>query len=596
MAAEGQNHNHDALTNLTRFLHYLWPKDRPDLKKRLALALVMVVFSKIIVLLMPFAYKGIIDHMVPDTKSGLSVALALTLAYAGSRFGGVLFDNLRNAIFEAVGQNAAKALAIELFKHLHVLPLSFHLERRTGSLTRIIERGTKSIDSMLYYLIFNIGPTIIELIATCAIFVFSGWGWGMVGATLAMIIIYILFTRLITERRVALRRHWNEYDQQAGQYALDSLLNYETVKYFNAEALETERYSKVATKLSNATVKVETSLAFLNIGQSLITNLLMAGAMGFTVWGWRYNRFTAGDVVLINSLLLQLFRPLDFLGTVYRQVRQGLTDMAAVFQLIDTKAAIADHKNAPDLQIKKGTVQFQHVEFDYHSDRPILKDIDFTIPAGQSLAIVGSSGAGKSTIVRLLYRFYDVTGGRITIDGQDIRDITQHSLRQALGMVPQDIVLFNDTIGYNIRYGRPDASLKAVKQAARGASIADFIESLPQGYETTVGERGLKLSGGEKQRIAIARTLLKNPPILLFDEATSALDSQSETDIQATLNKIAEQRTTIIIAHRLSTITHADQIIVLDKGHIIERGNHQSLLKHNGLYAAMWQKQSLAKA
>ncbi|AAV90136.1 ABC transporter related protein [Zymomonas mobilis subsp. mobilis ZM4 = ATCC 31821] len=592
MAVKGKEYPHDSLTNLRRFLRYLWPKNRRDLKTRLLLALVMVLFSKAIILLMPFAYKGVIDHMTAPEKRGTGIAMALAVAYAASRFGSVLFDNLRNAIFEAVGQNAAKELSVELFKHLHDLPLSFHLERRTGSLTRIIERGTKSIDSMLYYLIFNIGPTIFELIATCIIFVLSGWGWGMVMATLAMIAIYILFTRIITEKRVALRREWTEYDQQAGQYALDSLLNYETVKYFNAESLETKRYSKIATRLSDATVKVESSLAFLNIGQSLITNILMAGSMIFTVWGWSHNRFSVGDVVLINSLLLQLFRPLDFLGTVYRQVRQGLTDMAAVFRLIDTKATLEDKAHAPALQIKTGELRFEHVQFQYHADRPILKDIDFILPAGQSLAIVGSSGAGKSTLVRLLYRFYDVTGGRILIDHQDIREVTQHSLRQILGMVPQDIVLFNDTIEYNIRYGRPNASFEEVRQAARGAAISDFIDSLPQGYQTTVGERGLKLSGGEKQRIAIARMLLKNPPILLFDEATSALDSHSEADIQATLNQIAQNRTTIIIAHRLSTIVHADQIIVLDHGRIAERGNHQILLAQNGLYATMWKRQS----
>lgn len=574
-----------------RFLPYLWPKERPSLRARVLAALIMVLAAKAAVLTMPFAYKGAIDRMAPGLEPGVGLAIALVSAYAGARFGGVLFDNLRNAIFEKVGQEAAARLSVDVFRHLHALSLRFHLERRTGAVTKVVERGTKSIDTMLYFLLFNIGPTALELTAVCAIF-FVKFGWGLVVATLAMVAIYIAFTRTVTEWRTKMRRQMLEHDTQAVARAVDSLLNYETVKYFGAEAREAEGYGKAVRAYSKAAVKNETSLAILNIGQSLITNLMMAGAMGYTIWGWSRGQFTTGDVVLVNTLLAQLFRPLDMLGMVYREIRQGLIDMESMFDLIDTPTEVADRPGATPLAIKGGTVRFEDVHFQYDPERRILHGIDIEIPAGKTLAVVGPSGAGKSTLARILFRFFEVSGGRVTIDGQDIAHVTQASLRNAIGIVPQDSVLFNETIGYNIAYGREGATQAEVEAAARGAAIHDFIMSLPQGYDTRVGERGLKLSGGEKQRVAIARTLLKNPPILILDEATSALDSRTEADIQATLEKVAERRTTIMIAHRLSTVVHADQIVVLEAGRVAERGTHEQLLAHGGLYAEMWNRQA----
>jgi ATP-binding cassette subfamily B protein len=447
---------------------------------------------------------------------------------------------------------------------------------------------------MLYFLLFNIGPTLIELTAACIIF-FVKFGAGLVAATLAMMAIYIVFTRRVTEWRAQLQRQMNEVDNKAIGRAVDSLLNYETVKYFGAEEREAKRYDEAIGAFARATVRNEVSLAWLNIGQALITNLMMAGAMIFTVWGWSKGRFTAGDVVFVNTMLLQLFRPLDMLGWVYRSIRQGLIDMEAMFDLLDTPAEVVDRADAHPLHVGKGEVRFEGVRFGYEPGREILKGLDLAIPAGTSCAIVGPSGAGKSTIARLLYRFYDPTAGRITIDGQPIAEVTQASLRGAIGIVPQDTVLFNDTIGYNIAYGRGDADREDVERAAEGAAIDGFIESLPDGYESMVGERGLKLSGGEKQRVAIARTLLKNPPILVLDEATSALDSRTEQAIQETLDRVAESRTTIMIAHRLSTIVEADQIVVLDDGRVAERGTHDELLERNGLYADLWHRQAAEK-
>nr|WP_244552453.1 ABC transporter ATP-binding protein/permease [Allosphingosinicella indica] len=575
---------------LRRFLPYLWPRHSVGLRVRLIAALVLVLAAKAVTLLMPFAYKGAIDRMTPGMEPAALLAIALVVAYAGARFGGVLFDNIRNGIFESVGQDAARRLSVDVFRHLHALSLRFHLERRTGALTRIVERGTKSIDSMLYFLVFNIGPTVIELTAVCVIF-FVKFGWGLVAGTLAMVVIYVAFTRRVTEWRLSVRKQWTEFDQRATQRAVDSLLNYETIKYFNAEEMERRRYDEAIERLTDANVKVETSLAALNIGQSLITNMMMAGAMGYTVWGWSRGLFTTGDVVLVNTLLMQLFRPLDMLGFVYREVRQGLVDMAAMFRLLDTPAEIRDAPGARPLAVGAGEVRLEDVSFGYEPERQILKGIDIVIPAGSTLAVVGPSGAGKSTLARLLYRFYDPTGGRILIDGQDIAHVTQASLRGAIGIVPQDTVLFNDTIGYNIAYGREGADEAEVRAAAEGAAIAGFIESLPDGYDARVGERGLKLSGGEKQRVAIARTLLKNPPILILDEATSALDSRTEAEIQATLKGIERGRTSIVIAHRLSTIVDADQIVVLDGGRVVERGTHRELLVRRGLYTEMWLRQ-----
>jgi len=574
---------------LRRFLPYLWPKDRPGLRFRVVIAMALVIGAKCITLMMPFAYKGAIDHMSKGHEA-VGLAIALVVAYAGARFGGVLFDNLRNAIFERVGQEAARRLAMEVFAHLHRLSLRFHLERRTGSLSKVVERGTKSIDTMLYFLLFNIAPTIFELSAVCVIF-FAKFGPGLVAATAAMVVVYIWFTRMMTEWRIGLRREWAASDGEAAQKAVDSLLNYETVKYFNAEGVEERRYGESVRHLIDTTTKLEVSLAWLNIGQGFITNAMMAAAMAYSVWGWSQGKFTTGDVVFINTMLSQLFRPLDFLGMVYREIRQGLIDMEAMFTLVDTPEEVVDQPGAPALVAQGGAVRFDQVDFAYDPDRQILHKVDFAVPAGGTLAVVGPSGAGKSTLARLLFRFYDATGGRILIDGQPIREVDQTSLRRAIGIVPQDTVLFNDTIGYNIAYGREGATQDEVIDAARGASIHDFIVSLPQGYDTKVGERGLKLSGGEKQRVAIARTLLKDPQLLILDEATSALDSRTEAAIQETLGRLAERRTTIIVAHRLSTIVHADEIIVLDKGRIVERGTHASLVAHGGLYAEMWARQ-----
>jgi ATP-binding cassette subfamily B protein len=575
---------------MLRFLPLLWPKGEGELKARVIAALVLVLAGKAVGLMVPYAFKWVVDSMSGARTAPMAI-VALVAAYAAARFGTVLADNLRNAVFEKVGQQAARRLAARVFRHIHALSLRFHLERRTGSLTKIVERGTKSIDMMLYFLLFNIAPTLIELTAICVIFYFK-FGAGMVAATLAIVAVYIAFTRWITDWRAQLQREMNEVDNRAIGRAVDSLLNYETVKYFGAEEREARRYDEAIGAYARAATKNETSLAWLNIGQSTITNLMMFGAMGFTVWGWSQGRFTTGDVVLVNGLLLQLFRPLDMLGWVYRSIRQGLIDMEAMFNLVDTPAEIVDVPDAPPLRVSDGHVRFEDVAFGYEPERIILKGVTFDVPAGTSLAVVGPSGAGKSTLARLLYRFYDPTGGRITIDGQDISQITQASLRAAIGIVPQDTVLFNDTIGYNIGYGREGAGQAEIEGAAKGAAIDRFIAALPQGYESMVGERGLKLSGGEKQRVAIARTLLKDPPILILDEATSALDSRTEEAIQATLDAASRGRTTIIIAHRLSTIVEANRIIVLDAGRIAETGTHQELLRAGGLYAELWARQA----
>ena len=580
------------IPTLKRFLPYLWPKGEPGLRLRIIVAGLLVLCAKAAILTMPFIYKAVIDGMSDDALgTELTVLLALVAAYGLARFGQVMFDNLRNIVFEKVGQQAARRLATNVFTHLHSLSLRFHLGRRTGEVTKIIERGTKSIDIMLYFLLFNIAPTVVELTAVLIIFQIK-FGFGLVAATMAMVAIYITFTRKVTDWRNALRAKMNDMDTKVIGRSVDALLNYETVKYFTAEQREANRYDKAMRDWANAAVKSENSLGMLNIGQSIITNLTMIGAMAFSVYGWQQGDLTVGDLVLVNALLMQLFRPLDLLGMVYRTIRQGLVDMDAMFKLIDTEQEVVDKPGAKPLQVSDGAVRFENVVFNYDDDRQILHGLDFEVPPDGTLAIVGPSGAGKSTIARLLFRFYDPQAGRILIDGQDISEVTQHSLRGAIGIVPQDSVLFNDSIGYNIGYGREGATQAEIEEAARGAALDGFIAKLPDGYDTQVGERGLKLSGGEKQRVAIARTLLKNPPILILDEATSALDSRTEDEIQATLAKISERRTTLIIAHRLSTITHADEIIVLNEGRIAERGSHRQLLVKRGLYADMWKRQA----
>jgi ATP-binding cassette subfamily B protein len=579
------------LPTLRRFLPDLWPADAPGMKLRVTGAMVLVVLSKLVqVYGAPFALQGAVDGMaVPTTP--LSLVLLLVVGYAAARFGTTLFDNLRNTVFERVGQEATRRLAARVFRHLHQLSLRFHLERRTGAVTKVVERGTKSIDTMLYFLLFNIAPTVLELTLVLGIF-WVKFGWQLVAGTVAMVALYIWFTRLVTDWRSSLRERMNDLDTGAVAHAVDSLLNFETVKYFGAEEREAQRYDHAMRAYADAAVVSENSLAWLNVGQAAITNAMLAGGMAWVAWGWSEGRFTAGEVVLVSTLLSQLFRPLDLLGMVYRTIRQGAIDMGAMFDLIDTPSEVVDAPGAQPLLVAQGAVRFEGVVFGYDKGMTILKGIDIDVPAGTTCAVVGPSGAGKSTLARLMYRFYDVDGGRITIDGQDIARVEQASLRAAIGIVPQDTVLFNDTIGYNIAYGRAGADDAAIEQAARGAAIAGFIERQPEGYATRVGERGLKLSGGEKQRVAIARTLLKNPPILILDEATSALDSRTEAEIMETLEAIERGRTTIVIAHRLSTIVHADQIVVLEAGRVVERGSHAALLAAGGLYAEMWARQA----
>ena len=588
---------HDGWSTLKRFIPYLWPRENPGLRWRIVVAVLLILAAKGVTLALPFAYKNAIDTMTPaaGTLEGggalLGIAMAFVLAFALGRFASVLFDNLRNIVFERVGQDATRALAEDVFARLHRLSLRFHLARRTGEVTKVIERGTKSIDVMLYFMLFNVAPTIIELLAVGVIF-YLHFGWGLVAATAVAVVAYAAVTRWITEWRNELREQMNRLDGRAMAQAVDSLLNYETVKYFSAEKREEARYAQATRAYAEAAVKSENSLGGLNIAQALIVNLLLGGAMAYTVWGWSQGRFTVGDVVFVNTYLTQLFRPLDMLGMVYRTIRQGLIDMAAMFTLMDTEVEVQDAPGAPALIIHRPTLAFDNVVFGYDPDRTILHGLSFEVPAGHRVAIVGPSGAGKSTIARLIFRFYDPWQGRILIDGQDIRDVTQTSLRSAIGIVPQDSVLFNDTIGYNIGYGRDGAGIEQIEAAARGAALMPLIQRLPKRFETEVGERGLKLSGGEKQRVAIARTLVKNPPILLLDEATSALDTRTEQEILATLHKVSENRTSISIAHRLSTIVDTDRIFVLNEGRLAESGSHSELLRLDGLYAEMWTRQA----
>lgn len=541
----------------------------------------------------PFFFKDAIDALAEDAADVMSLALGLILAYGLARFGSMLFGDLRDLAFIRVAQNAIRKLNIETFEHLHRLSMRFHLERQTGGLARAMDRGTRSIEFALQILTFNVVPTILELGMVTAIF-YVKFG-GLYAAILGLAIVaYVTITFLVTEWRLKYRRRMNDEEQAAGTKAVDSLINFETVKYFGNEAHEAARYDTTLAGYQKAAVKSQVTLTVLNVSQRLIINICLVVVMGLSARDYLAGVQTIGDVVLVNTLLIQLFMPLGFLGTVYREIKQSLVDMDYLFNLLDAPAEIEDSPTADDLEVNGAAIEFENVSFHYDEARPILHDVSFKVPAGATVAVVGPSGAGKSTISRILFRFYDISAGAVRIDEQDIREVTQQSLRSTIGMVPQDTVLFNDTIRYNIAYGRPGANDEDVERAASLARIDSFIESLPNGYDTMVGERGLKLSGGEKQRVAIARTILKNPAILLLDEATSALDTGTEREIQSSLRTISKDRTTLVIAHRLSTIVDADEILVIEAGRIQERGRHQDLLALNGIYAQMWARQQEA--
>ncbi|MGF1607851.1 MAG: ABCB family ABC transporter ATP-binding protein/permease [Kiloniellales bacterium] len=575
---------------LGRLLPYLWPRGRLDLRLRVLLAVALLIAAKLANVYVPLILRAAVDTLTPQDATLLVVPLALLLAYGAARVGAQAFGELRDAIFARVAQNAIRALALETFRHLHRLSLRFHLERQTGGLSRAIERGTKGIEFLLSFVLFNIVPTLVEIALVCGILWYI-FDWRFPAIAIVTIVVYVWFTFAVTERRIVHRRHMNEADSEANSKAIDSLLNFETVKYFGNEEHEARRYDVGLRRYEAAAVKSRTSLSLLNVGQNVVISAGVTGIMLLTAFGVVQGSMTVGDFIMVNAYLIQVAIPLNLLGTVYREIKQSLVDMEVLFDLVAVAPEVTSPPGAPPLRVEGGAVTFDKVDFGYDARRPILHEVSFTVPAGKTVAIVGPSGAGKSTISRLLFRFYDVTGGRILIDGQDIRQVDQASLRAAIGIVPQDTVLFNDSIRYNIAYGRPGASQEAIVEAARLARIHDFITGLPEGYDTQVGERGLKLSGGEKQRVAIARTLLKGPAIFLFDEATSSLDSKTERQIQTSLREVSRDRTTLIIAHRLSTVIEADEIIVLEAGRIVERGRHAELLALNCRYAEMWRRQ-----
>jgi len=583
------------IKTIKAILPYLWLPDRPDLKRRVVISIVALVVAKLATITAPFFYKEIIDNLVPavganGAASVIAAPIALIVIYGIARIMIVAITQIRDGVFAKVGQNAVRHLARKTFAHLHELSLRFHLERRTGGLSRVIDRGTKGIEVTLRYSLFNTFPTLLEMVLVCAI-LWINFSAVYAFVTAVTVMLYTWFTYKATAWRIELRRQMNEADNEAGSKALDSLLNFETVKYFGNEHHETERFDKSMAVYETAAVKTLTSLAFLNSGQVIIFTTGMIISMGLAGYGVAEGRLSVGDFVMVHAFLIQLYVPLNFLGSVYRDIKQGLLDIETMFDVLSVQPEISDIENAPTLKVDRGEIEFSQVNFSYDPLRPILKDVSFKVPAGKTVAIVGPSGAGKSTISRILYRFYNIAGGRVLIDGQDIAGVSQTSLRAALGMVPQDTVLFNDTIRYNIHYGQPEKSDEEVEEAARLAQIHEFVLDLPDKYDALVGERGLKLSGGEKQRIAIARTILKAPPILILDEATSALDTYTEREIQDALKLVSQGRTTLVIAHRLSTVVEADQILVLEKGVITERGSHEQLLAQGGLYAGMWQRQ-----
>jgi ABC-type transport system involved in Fe-S cluster assembly fused permease/ATPase subunit len=581
---------------IVKVIPYLWPKGETALKARVVLALLALVLAKVVTLLTPLFFGKAVDSLAPENGEPVSFLLlagpvALVLGFGFTRLAQVGFAQLRDAVFSKVGQRALRKLALETFQHIHALSLRYHLTRKTGGLSRIIERGVKGVDFLLRFMLFSVGPLIIELLLMAVVF------WVLFGFLYMVIVIvtigiYIAFTFKVTEMRVAIRKRMNERDTDANQKAIDSLLNFETVKYFGSERREAERYDESMAGYEKEALATNYSLAALNFGQSVIITAGLMGVLIMAALDVQAGRLTVGEFTVVNMYMMQITMPLNFLGTVYREIRQALTDMREMFGLLEQPAEVTDKPNAPALNVPNGAIRFDKVEFAYDPDRQILKGIDLDIGAGQTVAVVGPSGSGKSTIGRLLFRFYDVTAGAIQIDGQDLRDIGQESLRRAIGVVPQDTVLFNDSIGYNIAYGRPEATMNEVIEAAKAAQCHDFIMNLPQGYDTMVGERGLKLSGGEKQRVGIARTILKNPPILLLDEATSALDTETEKSIQDSLTEMGQGRTVITIAHRLSTIVHADRIVVLEAGVVTESGTHEELLQLHGRYARMWARQA----
>jgi ATP-binding cassette subfamily B protein len=580
---------------IARVAPYLWPDGQGWVKRRVVVALAMLVIAKIVAVGTPFLYKGAVDALTPGTVTpewALGAgAIMLTVAYGGARALSSGFQQLRDVLFAPVGQRALRALAGETFGHIHRLSLRYHIARKTGGLSRVMERGVKGVEFLLRFLLFSIGPLILELLMIAAIlfFVFDVWYLVAVAATIGA---YVWFTFAITEWRVRIRREMNEQDTDANQKAIDSLLNFETVKYFGAEAREAARYDGAMRLYEKAALKTSYTLAFLNFGQVLIITTGLVAVMVMAARGVQSGALTVGDFVMVNAYMIQITMPLNFLGTVYREIRQSLVDMGEMFGLLDQPAEVRDVPGAPPLRVSEGVVTFRDVSFAYDPARPILDGVNLTVGAGETVALVGPSGSGKSTLGRLLFRFYDVREGAIEIDGQDLRGVDQDSLHAQIGVVPQDTVLFNDTLRYNVAYGRPEASHAEVREAARAAKIDTLIESLPDGYETQVGERGLKLSGGEKQRVGIARTLLKDPPILLLDEATSALDTETEREIQSELEAMAQGRSVIMIAHRLSTVVGADRIVVLEAGRVVEEGRHEDLLARGGRYAAMWRRQA----
>ncbi|CAI2528849.1 Putative multidrug export ATP-binding/permease protein SAV1866 [Serratia proteamaculans] len=578
-------------SRLLKFLlPYLWPKDNPKLRYYLVIAFFFMVISKVSITLVPLAYKAMIDALSGETARMLAIPMGLILAYGVARIGGALFEELRNVMFVHVSQNATRLLGLRVFRQLHALSLRFHLERQTGGLSLSIERGTQAVATVLSRLLFSIFPILFEITLVSVIMWHLLNGWFAL-AILATVGCYILFTVMAVRWRTRFRRELNQANADTNSKSIDSLLNYETVKYFGNENFEAERFNMSRRLYEYAAIKNQFSFTAINLGQTAIISIGLIVMMAMAAQGIVQGRMTVGDFVLVNAYLLQLYQPLNFFGFIYAEVRQALIDMENMFDLLQEEQEIVDKPDAKELQLTAGEVSFDSVSFGYDVRRPILKNVSFTIPAGNTVAVVGASGAGKSTLSRLLFRFYDVSSGAVSIDGQDIRDLKQASLRAAIGIVPQDTVLFNDTLGYNIGYGKTGSSQEEIERAARLAHIHEFIVSLPDGYETRVGERGLKLSGGEKQRVAIARTILKNPAILVFDEATSALDTQTEREIQAHLREVSRDHTTLVIAHRLSTVVDSDEIIVLEAGEIVERGRHDALLASNGRYAAMWQSQ-----